>query len=149
MPTQHPRPEARGHLPPPSPTNQRTSPRGGEGPSPQATPQDPNQEWRGATPRTLSREWRATTRHHRWRPPAKSGGDTHISTPARNGEEPPPPPTTAAPQLGVVEKPPPQSKQQEGRAERKGPTGDAGERPNLRGLGAPPVTVWAPPEHKQ
>ena len=30
-----------------------------------------------------------------------------------------------------------------------GPTGDAGEGPNLRGLGPPPVTVSAPPEHTQ
>ena len=31
----------------------------------------------------------------------------------------------------------------------KGPTGDAGEGPNLRGLGAFRVTVSAPPEHTQ
>ena len=30
-----------------------------------------------------------------------------------------------------------------------GPTGNAGEGPNLRGLGAPPVTVLAPPQHTQ
>ena len=34
-------------------------------------------------------------------------------------------------------------------AGRKGPTGDAGEGPNLRGLGPPRVTVSAPPEHTQ
>ena len=36
-----------------------------------------------------------------------------------------------------------------GRSGRNGPTGDAGKGPSLSGLGAPPVTVSAPPEHTQ
>ena len=60
-----------------------------------------------------------------------------------------PPITTTAPQPGEAENPPPQPTQRKGRAGRRGPTGNPGKGLNLRGLGAPPVTVSAPPEHNQ
>ena len=139
---------ARGHLPPPGPTRQRTSARSGKRPPPQ----------------------------HNQRTPAKSGGEPHPRPSARSGEGPAattggepqpgvaatctqaprpgvarsrPPTATTAPKPGVAENPQPQPTQQERRTGRKEPTGDAGEGPNLRELGAPLVTVSVPLEHTQ
>ena len=60
---------------------------------------------------------------------------------------PPPPTTTTPPRRDRT--PTTANRTAKRGAGRKGPTWGAGEGPNLRGLGAPPVTVSAPPEHTQ
>ena len=62
------------------------------------------------------------------------------------GAAPPPPPPGPTQERRETHHNKPHSERGAGR---KGPTGNAGEGPNLRGLGAPPVTVSAPPEHTQ
>ena len=83
----HPGPSAGSEVTPQTPADLSQELRR---PTPPPTPEDSSQEWRGATPKTLSQEWRGTTRRHRRRASARSGGDTHTSNSARSGEEPPP-----------------------------------------------------------
>ena len=63
-------------------------------------------------------------------------------------QKPKAPPTTTTPP-GRDGKPTTENHTAKRGVGREGRTGDAGEGPNLRGLGAPPVTVSAPPEDTQ
>ena len=105
--------------------------------TPQTTHHTPTQTPRAHAPRHKHTHQRRTT--------TRGGGDTHTSNRARNSGNPPPP-TTPPRRDGT---PTTANRTAKWGAGRKGPTGDAGEGPNLRGLGAPPVTVSAPPEHTQ
>ena len=129
-------------------TNQQTSARSGEAPPPEHHQRTPASGGGEPRPRPSARSGEG--------PPATTIGEpqpgmagTRTQAPQQGVKRSRPPNTTTAPQPGVAEDPPPHQTQREGGTGRKGPTGDAGEGPNLRGLGAPEVTVSAPPEHTQ
>ena len=142
-PTQNPQPKARDHA------QQTGGPQPGAAKAhPPPTPEDPSQEWRGATTetRTHSQGGRGTTRCHRRRSTTRGGyGHAH----KQHGQEKrKAPPTTTTPPARDG-KPTTTNHTAKRGVGQKGPTGEAGEGPNFRGLGAPPVTVSAAPEHTQ
>ena len=113
------------------------------------------------TPPPHTTHHKPRTTHHTDTTRARTAPQTHTPLANHNqrrrrhahkqhGQEqrnPPPPTTTTPPRRDGT--PTTANRTAKWGAGRKGPTGDAGEGPNLRGLGAPPVTVSAPPEHTQ